>query len=114
MGVGKQSDGKICLKGASKKYISAQPEGTVSCDKDEVGNWEKFEWLTVYTNPEPKGKSMRSNGYNGQRERSGSTSSSSSSMSSTSGSLVHNSKNIFRSRTLGLKPAGEPVHFRPV
>ena len=48
------SDGKICLKGASNKYISAQPEGTVSCDKDEVGDWEKFEWLTVYTNPEKK------------------------------------------------------------
>ena len=48
------SDGKISLKGASKKYISAQPEGTVSCDKDKIGEWEKFEWLTVYTNPNTK------------------------------------------------------------
>ena len=42
------------MRGASKKYISAQPEGLVSCDKDEVKDWEKFEWLTVYTNPDTK------------------------------------------------------------
>merc|ERR550519_2479656 len=103
------SDGKISLKGVSHKYISAQPEGLVSCDKDKVTEWERFEWLTVYTNPDTKSKAKK-NGSGGHRERSGSTSSTSSSGSSTSSPSDHG-KNIFRSRTLGLKPAGEPVHF---
>merc|ERR1712013_321177 len=108
------SDGKICLKGSSGKYVSAQPDGTVSCDKDMVGDWEKFDWLTVYTNPGIKEKSMRGNAYKGHLERSNSISSSSSSVSSSSVSPANRGKHIFRSKTIGLKTAGTPLKFHKV
>merc|ERR1711915_897469 len=107
------SGGKICLRGVSNRYISAKPDGAVSCDKEEVGDWEMFEWLTEYTSSE-KEKTVKGSIFSQRRQRSDSMSSSSSSMSSASGSVAAQGKHIFRSRTLGLKPAGEPLKFNKV
>merc|ERR1712215_130846 len=91
------SGGKICLRGLSNGYISAKPDGTISCDKEEVGDWEMFEWLTEYTNPE-KEKTVKGSIFSQRKQRSDSMSSSSSSMSSASGSVAAQGKHIFRSR----------------
>ena len=40
------SDGKITLQGCSGKYLSAKPEGEVGCDREEVGEWEMFDWVS--------------------------------------------------------------------
>ena len=40
------SDGKIALQGFSGKYLSAKPEGDVGCDREEVGEWEMFDWVS--------------------------------------------------------------------
>ena len=38
--------GKIALQGLSGKYLSAKPDGEVGCDREEMGEWEVFDWVS--------------------------------------------------------------------
>ena len=40
------SGGKIALQGFSGKYLSAKPDGEVGRDREEVGEWEMFDWVS--------------------------------------------------------------------
>ena len=102
------SGGKIALQGYSGKYLSAKPEGEVGCDREEVGQWEMFDWISntdKVTNS--LGDKTVAGSQTSSQERSSSSASSASSMSS-SVSPSQDLNNRFRSRTLGLKHHCDP------
>ena len=95
----------MALQGSSGKFLSANPEGQVACDGDQVGDWEVFHWIsdTNNTNHETNHTNQETN-----LQPSNSSAPSPTSMLSSSSSTNQELNNRFRSRTLGLRHHSEP------